>query len=88
MALDKSRNMIRVEQAGAYLRLVVDAEMLNFEKPVQVLVDGGVHTVSVRPTGKIAMETVRQRGDPRYIFYVGITLVRTSQGSYMTVVED
>ena len=82
VALDRTHNMIRVEKAGKYLRLLVDAEMLNFDEPVQILVDGRIHTVRVRPNHDLSMETVKQRGDPRYIFDASITVTLTSEGLY------
>jgi len=85
--LDRSHNTIRVEEAGSYLRLLIDAEMLNLEEPVRIMVDGGIHIVVVRPTGKVPKETAKQRGDPRYVFDASITLLQTSNGSYITVVE-
>jgi len=87
VALDKTRNMIRVERAGRYLRLLLDTEMLNLEEPVRILVDGEIHTTMVRPTRNVLIETVKQRGDPRYIFDASITLIRTSEGLYVTVAE-
>ena len=36
--LDRSRNMIRVEKAGRYLRLLVDRRILDLEQPVRVSV--------------------------------------------------
>ena len=72
--------MIRVENAGRYLRLLVDTEMLNLEKPVKIFVDERIHTVLVRPSRKTQMETIKQRGDPRYIFDGSITLARTLDG--------
>lgn len=85
VALDRPHNMIRVEKAGNYLRLLVDAEMLNLEEPVGILVDERIHMVHVRRSCDVSIETVRQRGDPRYIFDASITLVRTCEGLCITV---
>lgn len=85
VALDKEHNMIRVEKAGKYLRLLVDADMLNLERSVNILIEGQIHTVAVRPTHTIQVETVKQRGDPRYIFDASITLIQTSDGWHVTV---
>jgi hypothetical protein len=85
VSLVKEHNMIRVEKAGKYLRLLVDAEMLNLEKPVQLLIEGQIRTVVVRPTRTIQVETVKQRGDPRYIFDAAITVIQASDGWHITV---
>jgi poly(3-hydroxybutyrate) depolymerase len=71
-------NVIRVEKAGVYLRILVDREMLDLEKPVNVQVDGRIYSVVVRPSRRTQMETVRQRGDPRYIFDGSIILRRSN----------
>jgi len=87
VALDKTHNMITVERAGKYLRLLLDTEMLNLDEPVKIVVDGETHTMLVRPTPNVSIETVKQRGDPRYIFDASITLIRTSEGAYVVLAE-
>jgi len=87
VALDKTRNMIIVERAGKYLRLLLDTEMLNLDEPVKIVVDGETHTMLVRPTPNVLIETVKQRGDPRYIFDASITLIRKSDGPYVALAE-
>jgi hypothetical protein len=71
-------NTIKVEKAGVYLRILVDREMLDLEKPVNIQVDGREYSVVVRPSRRTQMETVRQRGDLRYIFDGSIILRRST----------
>jgi hypothetical protein len=61
-----------------YLRILVDGDMLDWEKPVNVQVHGREYSVVVRPSRRTQMETVRQRGDPRYIFDGSIILRRST----------
>lgn len=69
-------NMIKLVKFGKFLRLLVDSTMLNLGIPVKVTVDGYVHTIFVQTSRDIQVETLRQRGDPRYIFEGSITVVR------------
>jgi hypothetical protein len=82
--LERENNMVRVEKFGRYLRLLVDGYMLDFEQPVKIQADGQIKTVSVRPSQDIQLETVKQRGDPQYIFDSSITIIRTDDGLYVT----
>lgn len=87
VALDKEHNIIKVEKTGKYLRLLLDVDMVDLERPVEILVDGQVHSVSVRPSRKIQVETVKQRGDPRFIFDGSIILTKENDGSYVVIAE-
>jgi len=74
--LEEEKNVITIEKFGNYVRLLLDRCMVDLRSPVEVVVEGKVYRVSVKTTGDIQMETLRQRGDPRYIFEGTITVVR------------
>jgi predicted esterase len=78
--VEKKNNLLKVESCGNYLRLLVDAMMLDLQMPVTVVVEGKSYSVRVYPNRETQMETVRQRGDPRYIFDGSIVLTRTASG--------
>lgn len=82
--LNQEDNMIRVERFGNYLRLLVDRNMLDFEQPVKILVGGQIETVRVYPSEDIQWESLKQRGDPCYIFDSSITIIQTQQGIHIT----
>jgi hypothetical protein len=85
VALHKETNAIHVEKAGQYLRILVDRDMLNLEQPINVLIDERNYPVRVVPSRQNQMETVRQRGDPRYIFEGSIILRKVSRDWKVTV---
>jgi len=74
--LEPKTNMIKVEKFGKYLRVLVDGSMLDFNFPVRVLVHGQVHEIQIESSRDIQVETMRQRGDPKYIFEGSVTLGR------------
>jgi hypothetical protein len=80
VGVEKENNRIRVEKCGKYLRLLVDGQMLDLDQLVEMSVDGEVKTVFVRPSRDIQLETIEQRGDPRYIFEGSITVIKTEHG--------
>jgi len=80
VGLEKENNRIRVEKCGKYLRLLVDGHMLDLDQHVEISVDGTVKTVLVRPSREIQLETIEQRGDPRYIFEGSITVIKMENG--------
>ncbi len=82
--VDKENNVINVESCGSYLRLLVDATMLNLDMPVEVVVEGRSHSVRVCANRETQRETIRQRGDPRYIFDGSIVLTQTVSGWNIT----
>ena len=77
VVLEKRSNMITLEKCGKYLRLLLDRQMLDLDRPVTISIGDEIKPVLVIPSRTIQQETVEQRGDPRYIFDGSITVQQT-----------
>lgn len=85
VALDKETNAIHVEKAGQYLRILIDRGMLDLAHPINVFIGERNYPVRVVPSRQTQMETVRQRGDLRYIFEGSIVLRKAFRDWKVTV---
>lgn len=87
VSLEKD-NRINVEKCGRYLRLLIDTTMLNFGEEVKIVVDGITKSLYVQTSPEVQKETLKQRGDPRYIFDASITIERTSNGGWILKLNE
>ena len=78
--LDRGANAVRIDQCGRYLRILLNHKMVDLARPVTVQVGGKEHKVRPRPSVENLERTVRERGDPSYMFEAVITVERTAKG--------
>lgn len=68
---DKDTNSVWVEQASDYLGLLLDEDMVVFEKEISIYIGQekkNAQKVRITPSDKLRRETLRLKGDPSYIF--------------------
>ncbi|KAF8182782.1 hypothetical protein K438DRAFT_1937698 [Mycena galopus ATCC 62051] len=73
-------NIVVVEQARMYLRILLNYSMLDLDKPVVVKVGQQILEVHVTPSERVQEETLWERGDWQYIFSARITLMEEVGG--------
>lgn len=82
-AYDPAQNRITVTEMGDRLRVRLRPEMLDLSRPIVVSVGGETVTVSVTPDPALMAQTLRERGDPRYVF--SAELVPSREGDRIAV---
>jgi predicted esterase len=80
--IDRQNNTIIVHQVGNYLRILIDSDMLDLEKSICVIVKERKYELRVELSPYLQLETVKQRGDPRYIFDACIVVVRNGNDDF------
>ena len=71
---DKSTNTVTVSGKPKKLRILLNEKMVDFSKEITVKTDTGTTTKTVKPSLDIMARTLRERGDPNYIFQGEIIL--------------
>lgn len=78
--IDPSENKITLSQLDrvSHLRILLRTDMIDFNKPIQVVVDTNeVAKVTLQPNLQTMTRTLLERGDRSYIFHADIELKKT-----------
>ncbi|CAI6099781.1 unnamed protein product [Clonostachys chloroleuca] len=78
--LEAASNGIVIEKARTILRILLNDEMLDLDRPIQVSVGRQELEVQVRRDEELQVATLAQRCDPRWVFSAAIDLVQDADG--------
>uniref|UniRef100_A0A8H7KCC3 Dienelactone hydrolase domain-containing protein n=1 Tax=Bionectria ochroleuca TaxID=29856 RepID=A0A8H7KCC3_BIOOC len=78
--LDATSNGVAIEKARTILRILLNDEMLDLDRPIQVSVGRQDLEVQVRRDEELQVATLAQRCDPRWVFSAAIDLVQDADG--------
>ncbi len=81
--LDRPGNAIKVMAIGNFARFYLQPGMLNLGASVSVTMNGTAVKATPKPSLRVMVQTLLDRGDPNYIFPVCLTLSRNPEGSWM-----
>ncbi|MGE0432794.1 MAG: transglutaminase domain-containing protein [Planctomycetota bacterium] len=76
--LDHDANAVIVESSGSFLRGLLSERMLDLSKPVTIRIGGQVLSLTVEPRLRVMLQSMLDRGDPRYMFDAAVTLRRAN----------
>ncbi|CAG9946026.1 unnamed protein product [Clonostachys rosea f. rosea IK726] len=78
--LDATSNGVAIEKARTILRILLNDEMLDLDRPIQVSVGRQDLEVQVRRDEELQVATLAQRCDSRWVFSAAIDLVQDADG--------
>jgi len=65
---ETNRMTISTEGVGGEFSILLNEQMVDFEKPVTFIVNGAEIAVQVNPDREVLEKTTAERGDPNYQF--------------------
>lgn len=81
--LDDESPTIQVREIGNFVRFYLHPDLFEPGKDVTVQVEGRTLTATPRPSLRVLVQSVLDRGDPRYLFPASVTLHRNPEGDWM-----
>jgi hypothetical protein len=84
--LDKKRNAVVIEDMGEAVRLLLNDDMLDLDKPVAIELHGTVKTATAHRTLGNLVRSLAGRGDPTLMFEASL-VVRRTPGIFTITVE-
>ena len=78
--IDKSQNLIQINSMGAYLKILINSQMLDLSKEIIIQVGGITQKIKKKPSKKIMKQTLWDRGDKNFIFENSIEIEMNDKG--------